>query len=106
MSARSERPLPSCPITVRCYDNGGETADRYTVVYHGNQVRKRFGGFVYLEMSAEPFHPQGIGQHGESREGFIDMPAYSHLGKRIPFASLPPSCRTLVINDLKGSERQ
>lgn len=102
MSARSERPVASCPITVRCYDNGGETADRYTVVFHGNQVRKRFGAFAYLGMSAEPFHPQGIGQYGESRDNFVDYPRYSHLGKRIPFASLPPDCQTAVINDLRS----
>ena len=28
-----------------------------------------------------PFHPQGIGQHGESNEP-IDQPSYKHLGKR------------------------
>lgn len=100
MSARSERPVPSCPVTVRCYDNGGETFDRYTVVFHGNQVRKRFGVFMYVGMSADPFHPGGFGQHGESRDNFVDYPRYGHLGKRVPFASLPEPCRRLIIQDL------
>ncbi len=83
------------PHYVRCYDNGGESFDRYTVVFTGRYRRKTGGAFWYVGMSSHPFHPQGFGQHGES-DRQIDQPAYSHLGKRIPFATLPDDCRTLV----------
>jgi hypothetical protein len=93
---------------VRCYDNGGKTVDRYTVVFTGRYRRKTGGSFWYVGMSAAPFHPQGFGQHGESAQqidvnkwGFAPAVGRSnHLGKRIPFAALPDDCRKLVVRDL------
>jgi hypothetical protein len=84
---RTEQLIPAgIPRWIRCYDNGGETADRYTVVF----TKKRIGGvFLYIGASAHPFDPQGFGQHGES-EWLIDRPTYSHLGKRVSFDVLPP----------------
>jgi hypothetical protein len=84
------------PRYIRCYDNRGETADRYTCVYTG-----RHGGNSYVGMSANPFHPQGVGQHGESRSP-IDRPTYSHLGKKIRFENLPPDCQKVVVSDYKS----
>jgi hypothetical protein len=96
---RLYRLMPSgVPRYVRCYDNGGETADRYTVVYTG-RYRGR-GGCFYLGMNAAPFHPQGIGQHGESDRP-IDRPSYGHLGKRIAFEELPPDCQKAVLQDYR-----
>lgn len=96
---RAERLLPGgIPRYVRCYDNGGETADRYTVVFTG-RYKKRPGSFLYIGMSAAPFHPQGIGQHGEGHAGPIDYPVYSHLGKKIKFQDLPEDCKKLVLDD-------
>lgn len=80
------------PRYVRCYDNGGETFDRYTVVF------SRAKGRNYLAMSANPFHPQGFGNHGE---GVIDRPSYGHLGKKIPFTALPPDCKRAVLSDYR-----
>ncbi len=83
------------PRYVRCYDNGGTTADRYTVVF----TRKRVGGqFMYLGMSPYPTHPQGIGMHGFS-DVQIDRPRYRHLGKKIRFEDLPETCQQVVRND-------
>lgn len=83
------------PTWVRCYDNGGESADRYTVLF----TRKRVAGqFMHLGMSAYPCHPQGVGMHGFSDQP-IDRPAYGHLGKRIHFHDLPAECRALVAED-------
>ena len=82
------------PRYVRCYDNCGESFDRYTVVF----TRKRidvYRVFIYLCMSTYPTHPQGFGQSGES-EYPIDKPTYSHLGKKIKFSDLPTDCRKLV----------
>ncbi len=109
--ARSAQPrakrVPLCKkniaIGVRCYDNGGPeapggTVDRFTVVYTGRYRRYTGGEQLYVGMDAHPFHPQGFGQHGASRTA-IDMPAYSHLGKRIEFADLPQDCKLLVLRD-------
>lgn len=101
MSKREERLLPDgVPRYVRCYDNGGESADRYTVVYTGRYDCAR-NGYQYVGMSENPYHPQGFGQHGESTDGPIDRPSYGHLGKRIQFMDLPEDCRKLVLSDYR-----
>ncbi|MFN6965167.1 MAG: hypothetical protein ACK4S4_15585 [Pyrinomonadaceae bacterium] len=104
---RRERFLPGgVPFYVRCYDNGGETGDRYTVVY----AKKSFDGwFHYRAMSENPFHPQGVGIYGETQFRPVDVtdnsgwpPAMGrkcHLGTRIPFEELPEKCRELVLRD-------
>jgi len=92
--------LGGIPRYVRCYDNGGggATIDRFTVVYTGN-YKGRNGICSYVLMNARPFHPQGFGQHGASSKIIDAMPGCwagpsigksCHLGKRIPFAELPP----------------
>lgn len=80
------------------YDNGGETADRYTVYYRKPQgwpegFRGRY--FPCVGMSAHPFHPQGVGMHDEGMPG-------EHNGRRIQFRALPPDCQRLVIQDTKA----
>lgn len=81
------------PRYVRCYDSHGP-GDRYTVVF----TRLAGTNCPYLGMNAEPYHPQGIGMHGESPT-MIDRPTSSHLGKRIKFELLPPDCQKLVRSD-------
>jgi len=103
MSKKDEKRLASFlpdgkPKMVRCYDNGGKTADRYTVVFTGRYTHKTGGDFIFLSMSTHPTHPQGVGQHGSDRNQ-IDRPAYSHLGKRIKFDDLPEDCRKVVLRD-------
>lgn len=114
--ARAERLAPGgVPRWVRCYDNGGETADRYTVVFTGRAAGK--AGWPYLAMSAAPFHPQGFGQHGDAGVGacwpvdcngkqdgrtFVWPPALgrkNHLGTRIRFQDLPEDCKRCVWSD-------
>lgn len=85
------------PKYVRCYDNGGETLDRYTVVFSGNYTHKTNRAHWYVGMNAAPFHPQGIGQHGESEFQCVDRPTYGHLGNKIQFESLPEDCKTCVM---------
>jgi hypothetical protein len=84
------------PKYVRCYDNGGASFDRYTVVFTGRYTHKTGGSFWYVGMSSSPFNPQGFGQHGEHRNP-IDRPAYGHLGKKIKFTDLPDDCQKLVL---------
>jgi hypothetical protein len=85
------------PRYIRCYDSGPNgSADRYTVLYTGRTGKQH----LYVGMSANPFHPQGVGQHGES-DHLIDYPTYSHLGKKIRFENLPPDCQKVVVSDYK-----
>lgn len=109
MNTRHDRLIKDgTPRYVRCYDNE-ETADQYTVVFTGRYRRKTNGAFVYVGMSARPYDPQGIGQHGDSpqpidvnKSGFAPaMGRTNHLGKRIPYRDLPPACKILVLSDYR-----
>lgn len=88
----------SAPKYVRIYDNGGTTFDRYTCVFTGHWSGRAVYRSHYRGMSENPYHPQGYGMWGEC-EGHIDRPSYSHLGKPVRFADLPPMCQRLVISD-------
>jgi len=77
---------------IRCYDSGPELLDRYTVVYM-NWKEYAPGTFSAVGMSADPFFPQGFGQHCTAMPG-------RHLGKRVAFKDLPPDCQKLVLQDL------
>lgn len=80
---------------VRAYDNGGETADRYTIIIEDPESLDQ----SWLGSSEDPFHPQGFGQHvgdgGQNQEG-------PHLGKRIKFSELPAKVQQFVRQDTKA----
>ena len=74
---------------LRCYDNGGRSFDRYTIlpprwaVEHVARYRVGVGAlWVAIGPSAHPFHPQGFGQHWEAVAG-------PHLGRRVSWDTLP-----------------
>lgn len=101
MTDREQRLMPDNePRYVRCYDNGGASFDRYTVVFTGRYKHQTAGQSLYLGMSENPYHPQGFGQHGES-DTPIDRPTSRHLGKRIAFSALPEPCQKLVRADYR-----
>ncbi len=77
---------------IRIYDNGGKTADRYTVVYMDEPEGK--GLYGARGMSEHPTHPQGIGMYCSAMPG-------KHLGNRIAFEDLPSDCQKVVLQDLK-----
>ena len=79
---------------IKVYDDGGRSIDRYTVVFMDKPAHSFICGrsFSCLAMNRAPFHPQGFCQHSEARIG-------SHLGKRIPFESLPEDCRKAVLQE-------
>jgi hypothetical protein len=91
-------------IGIRCYDNGGETADRYTVLYTGRYRHLTAGEYWHRCMSDHPMHPQGVGMLGFDRN-YIDNRSwgqrggYKHLGKPIKFEDLPPDVQKLVTLD-------
>lgn len=74
---------------LRCYDNGGKTFDRYTILpprwARAEWQESRSGESILwhaLGASEHPFHPQGFGQHTRAVAG-------PHLGARTPFGQLP-----------------
>lgn len=82
------------PKYVRIYDNGGATADRYTVVF-----TKKSNPCEYIGMSSQPYHPTfGVFTRGDSFFP-IDRPKSSHLGKHISFAKLPLDCQEIVLRE-------
>lgn len=92
------------PRYIRCYDNE-ESIDRYTVVFGAGVKHNPFVG-----MSSNPYHPQGVGMHGESGSLPIDMRSpvnrsYAHLGRKIEFADLPLACQHLVLRDYADIHR-
>lgn len=120
-ATRSAGLLPGgVPRYVRCYDNGGTTADRYTVLFTGKAAPMRAPGrdtqYPYLGMDAQPSHPQGYGQSGFSSgqpadtfprdgHGYVRPPGIggkNHLGRRIPFSDLPKACQQLVVAHYRG----
>ena len=68
------------------YDNGGETLDRYTVVFDSSRIDYRYNGYTLaydcLCLSDNPEHPTGVSMWGECNIG-------KHLGKKITLKSLP-----------------
>ena len=75
---------------IRCYDKPGY-ADRYTAVYL--DMPEPGGLYAARSMSANPFHPLGIGQFTQAADG-------SHLGNPIRFDQLPADCKRLIRADL------
>jgi len=68
---------------LRCYDNGGRSFDRYTII--PPRWAKDYQGRMWdcIGASGDPFHPQGFGQHCTAEPG-------PHLGKRRHWNDLPP----------------
>ena len=71
--------------TLRIYDNGWRTLDRYTILppRWDKQYKERSGLFEAIGSSDNPFAPQGFGMQVSAAPG-------PHLGKRIHANSLPP----------------
>lgn len=73
------------------YDNGGKTADRYTIIFKGLYNENLYSD-VYDAVTANdtPAHPTyGFYQHGSAQLG-------NHNGRKIGWLSLPKLVRSLV----------
>ena len=63
---RKDNLMPNgIPKWIRVYDNEGETADRYTVIFSHAHSFYNKGWTPMVFMSASPYHPQGVGMHDE-----------------------------------------
>ena len=98
--------LESLDQEVVILDNGGETFDRYSAIFINQQVMQDdYPGLVwYVGMSENPYHPQGFGQHGETKLNHDDpneiAKEKAHWGKRIKISDLPEKARHLVISEI------
>jgi hypothetical protein len=84
----------------RCYDNGGRTLDRFTVVFDRYSISEHTQCSRFMDslsMNARPFHPQGFCQHGQAVLG-------RHLGQRVPFDRLPADCQKAILADCAAQE--
>ena len=77
---------------LRCFDNGGKTHDRYTIIppRYAMEYQERPGLFEAIAASDHPFHPQGFGQHVSAMAG-------SHLGKRVHWDTLPKDVQAFAV---------
>jgi hypothetical protein len=100
--------IDNAPRYVRCYDNGGESIDRFTIVFSKKKIYQdknssdffaRAGVFGYVASSSNPFHPQGYYMHCESGHRMLDEGGYKHLGKKVKFLTLPGDVQRAVIDD-------
>jgi len=101
--ATKEKDVPG----IRCYDNGGQTTDRYTVVftkgYKAKTITREWWTTYYdfIHMSETPNSPQGVYMSDSSQNQPIDKPSSKHLGKRIRFDSLPMVCQLALDDEFK-----
>ena len=73
----------------RCYDNGGATADCYTII----TVSRPYYSFF---SSQNPCHPQGVWSAQETNVP-IDYENTKRFGKRIPFNKLPEIIQKTIL---------
>ena len=85
---------------VAVYDNGGQTIDRYTVVYTPEQHSPGLDYFSWVYMSGEPTHPQGVCQHGEGTTRPLSGWGTPDHNQVIAFEELPEQCQQIVQQDL------
>lgn len=79
------------PVRIRCYDNGGQTVDRYTILYQYIGDEPVLNPVWALAVGATPRH---FYQHTDAVEG-------DHLGNPIAFDDLPESVRRAALKDTK-----
>lgn len=93
----SEQPQPEAAYTVRLFDNGGETFDRYTAVYFDRET----GEYAwYRGMSENPFHPQGFGISGDEPNVGIWAAHAETTDQVIAVADAPEAVQRCIAQDI------
>lgn len=98
---RSRSDYPKGVLAV--YDNGGKTADRYTVCYTPETINGEVW-YGFRAMSENPTHPQGVCMFEYTRTRPWATWGGSGYGKVIAFDALPNECRRIANLDLQGEE--
>lgn len=105
----SKRWLEGAPeYVIACYDNGGRTTDRYSVLFGGslwdedyaraNAECHRDPRLVQcLLMSGAPTHPQGVSIWADCLRG-------PHLGRKVRWLDLPEHIRTHAVSRATATE--
>jgi hypothetical protein len=76
----------------RITDNGGQTFDRFTIIYTDG---------TYLGSSCNPCHPQGFGQHGEDIDvGLVADRVEAGEERDLRWIDLPEAVRECVFNGI------
>ena len=94
------------PARFRLWDNGGRSADRYTVV-DARGWRAELDGRIYrngVAFSRSPYHPQGIGLSIELDDRNWAGANFRSWGRRIKFGDLEGDGRILVASFLLDCE--
>jgi hypothetical protein len=89
------------PEVLALYDNGGKSADRYSVLYTVTHIDAR--GVTWLfgrGMNSCPNHPQGIGMSFERPAH--ELAAWRHREKKTKWTALPKEVRAAILDDCES----
>lgn len=91
-----------CPAGVLAiFDNRGKTIDRYTVIYAEPIIEQDGTTWIGLrDMSADPFHPQGVGIWNSYPAHVIAQWRYRSSRYAARWTDLPEKVRQAVLLDL------
>ena len=79
---------------VKAWDNGGETLDRYTIIFDDED------GFYCVGSSDDPHNPQGFWQHTDFSFD-ISSDDLGEIGVVIDYLDLPDDVKTAISNEEK-----
>lgn len=92
MRLKSPATMKRYGTVLRCYDNGGKSADRYTIIpprWAHEFHECRASTWSAIAADETPFHPLGIGCSTTAMPG-------PHLGKRVKWDELPKDVQTFA----------
>lgn len=89
-----------CPKGVLAIYDHKNFADRYTVFYAAPLVTQGQTWIQYAAMSENPFHPQGVGIHGEMLAHQARAYRYAARHKACKWSSLPAAVKRCVVQNL------
>ncbi len=88
-------------VIIDIFDNGDATVDRYSIAITGMQSVRGVAYTYWLGVGANPFHPQGFGQHeGEIMTRDYFRSRYTHLGHPVDFLDLPADVQRFIAQEL------
>jgi hypothetical protein len=92
-------------VSIDTWDNGGKTADRYTIAISGVQWIGDIEYTYFIGASKNPTHPQGLWQHSHEVETKqYNRDSHRHLGKRVSFFSLPEEVQACIRSEITLQE--